>query len=395
MKKLLIVSSTLFLISILCLSKESFSQNVGIGTNTPTRAKLEVHGVAGVAGIGNTSAIFGADGFGISLQRNWPTIGFNQYNDGVSRFMAPGYAAIEYLDPSTGAMSIDMLGSGTANAPTGVASRALSIDNSGNVGIRTGTVSASLYVLKAGNFSGSAVFGGTNYNSHFHYSGTEDTYIRAGKPGANVYINDLPGGNILIGNGASYVGINTSTPICALEIRQAGLTGLLLTEPTQNNNHWEQVVGFYNGGPQSSLKMIYNGLLKGFFRPTDGEYIYLSDRRIKTNIRPLPSLLEKIMQLRPVTFELKYKNPDHRVSVGFIAQEVQKLFPEMVTVLSHTVAKEVTIPDFHSLNYHDFKIIAVKGIQEEQAIIQKQQAMLDEINNRLEIIEKKLSVKNK
>ena len=53
---------------------EVFSQNIGIGITNPTRAKLEV---SGVSGSGATSAIFGTDGTGISLQRNWPTIGFN------------------------------------------------------------------------------------------------------------------------------------------------------------------------------------------------------------------------------------------------------------------------------------------------------------------------------
>ena len=46
------------------------SGNVGIGTTTPTRAKLEVNGV-GFGGA--TSAIFGGDGTGISIQRNWTT----------------------------------------------------------------------------------------------------------------------------------------------------------------------------------------------------------------------------------------------------------------------------------------------------------------------------------
>ena len=36
------------------------AQNVGIGMNTPTRAKLELNGL-----VGNTTAIFGAEGNGI------------------------------------------------------------------------------------------------------------------------------------------------------------------------------------------------------------------------------------------------------------------------------------------------------------------------------------------
>ncbi len=390
MKRKLLLINFLFFITTVSLPGKLFCQNVGIGTTTPTRAKLVINGVGGT---GYTSGIFGGDSAGISVIPSWPIIGFNQYNDGFSKFMSNGYAAYQYIDPTSGILAIDMLGSGTANTNTLASITALTINNAGNVGFGTAPTNASLYLIKKQNFDGSAVFGGTDYNSHFHYSGTEDTYIRAGKAGGNVYINDQPGGSIIMGNGFSRVGINTGSPASSLEIRQAGLTGLLLAEPTENDNHWEQVVGFYNGGPETSFKFLYNGYLNGFFRPTDGEYVGASDRRIKKNIHPLPSLLEKILQLNPVTFELKYRNPGHNISYGFIAQEVQQLFPEMVSVSSYTVEKSVTIPDFHALNYNGFKMIAVKAVQEEQHMIEQQQHVQDDINKRLETIEKKLALK--
>ena len=82
-----------------------------------------------------------------------------------------------------------------------------------------------------------------------------------------------------------------------------------------------------------------------------------------------------------------------QVRSGFIAQEVQQLFPEMVSVSSYTVEKSVTIPDFHALNYNGFKMIAVKAVQEEQHMIEQQQHVQDDINKRLETIEKKLALK--
>ncbi|HSN60898.1 MAG TPA: hypothetical protein VLR49_08185, partial [Ferruginibacter sp.] len=131
MKKALI----LFISCLFCLTG-IYSQNLGVGTTTPTRARLEVHGVAGS---GNTSAIFGGDGNGISLQRNWPTIGFNQFRDdastGYGRYMATGYAAIQSLDPSSGIMGIDMLPYGGFNALIGASTRALSITQNGYLGL--------------------------------------------------------------------------------------------------------------------------------------------------------------------------------------------------------------------------------------------------------------------
>jgi hypothetical protein len=55
---------------ILCFPDCVFSQNMGIDTSTPTRAKFEVMGAADA-----TSGIFGGEISGTSLQRNGPGIG--------------------------------------------------------------------------------------------------------------------------------------------------------------------------------------------------------------------------------------------------------------------------------------------------------------------------------
>jgi hypothetical protein len=55
-----------------------------------------------------------------------------------------------------------------------------------------------IYTTKGTNFSGSAVFVGSVYASHFQYSTTEDTYIRGGKSTSNIYIGDV-NNNVLMG----------------------------------------------------------------------------------------------------------------------------------------------------------------------------------------------------
>jgi len=379
----------LFLFFFLAWSSTSklFSQTISIGTTLPARATLEVHGAGGT---GFTSGLFGGDGAGISLQRNWPSVGFNQYNDGVSRYLSNGFAANQFCNPSTGEFGIDMINSGNANAVTGLFTRALSFNTAGNIGMRTSATSASLYAIRGTNTSAAAIFAGTNYISAFSFSANEDTYINAGKSGSNVYINESSSGAIIVGSGSTMVGINTATPNATLQVNEVGQSGILLTEANQAAHHWEQSMESYGGGPQSAYAYYYDGQLKCYFRPTDGILIVASDRRIKTNITPMPPVLEKILQLKPLRYEMKYNNPDHRLSWGFLAQDVQKLFPKMVTVSSHQVKNGLTIPDFHALDYNDFKIIAVKGVQEEQLMIDKQQDLQDNISKRLDAIEKKL-----
>jgi polyhydroxyalkanoate synthesis regulator phasin len=54
-----------------------------------------------------------------------------------------------------------------------------------------------------------------------------------------------------------------------------------------------------------------------------------SDERLKQNILDLSGSLDKIMQLRGVTYNFK-SNPDSSPIAGFIAQEVQKVLPDLV-----------------------------------------------------------------
>lgn len=122
MKKYFRLFYFLFLVPILCVPENSFFQNVGIGIATPTRSKLEVNGA-----VDATSAIFGGESSGISLQRNWPGIGFNSYWNAGNRYIANGYGARHFLDPFNGYMYLDMFSVGTANALPPLTSRALTI----------------------------------------------------------------------------------------------------------------------------------------------------------------------------------------------------------------------------------------------------------------------------
>ena len=67
-------------------------------------------------------------------------------------------------------------------------------------------------------------------------------------------------------------------------------------------------------------------LIKYKNMPTGGA----SDQRLKENITPLGSTLEKILQLRPVMWRWKDDKNDSR-HLGFIAQDVEKILPELVS----------------------------------------------------------------
>jgi hypothetical protein len=57
-----------------------------------------------------------------------------------------------------------------------------------------------------------------------------------------------------------------------------------------------------------------------------------SDKRLKENIKPIESALDKVSKLQGVTFDWKKSDSilDIKEDVGFIAQDVQKVIPELV-----------------------------------------------------------------
>jgi hypothetical protein len=204
------------LIGCILMLNNSFSQNVGIGTTTPTLGKLEIQGAAGS---GTTVAAFGTDGAGLSIQKDvaGPIIGFNHYRDQTlansqGKYFANGYAAVLAQEKNNGKIKIDMYNFGSKDGFTSIGRRAFTINNNGNIGIREEALSdATFFSPKQNNFAGSAVFAGTTYSSYFHYNTLENTYIRGGIDNSKVILNDVPGGKVGIGKQAEAITNITST----------------------------------------------------------------------------------------------------------------------------------------------------------------------------------------
>ena len=81
------------------------SGNTGIGiptglTENPTLGRLVVRG-----SVGATVAVFDDNNTGISLQSNFPSVGFNEYYNAGSKFISTGYGGKLTLAPGTGDLS--------------------------------------------------------------------------------------------------------------------------------------------------------------------------------------------------------------------------------------------------------------------------------------------------
>ena len=89
--------------------------------------------------------------------------------------------------------------------------------------------------------------------------------------------------------------------------------------------------------------------------------------------------MDNILQLNPVTYEMKADNPFHARSIGFIAQEVEKVYPLLV--------KKDSLDKLMLLDYSLFGVLAIKGVQEQQQSLEKISQKMQEAEMLLKRIE--------
>ncbi|NOT77906.1 MAG: tail fiber domain-containing protein [Bacteriovoracaceae bacterium] len=73
--------------------------------------------------------------------------------------------------------------------------------------------------------------------------------------------------------------------------------------------------------------VVFNGSTTGKYTATG--WTHSSDKRLKHDINPLENSLEKILMLKGVEYKFN-KDPENKTQIGFIAQDVEPLFPEVV-----------------------------------------------------------------
>jgi len=93
---------------------------------------------------------------------------------------------------------------------------------------------------------------------------------------------------------------------------------------TFNTSFW-QVISLAGG----ALNVLYSS---GGGVQATGPYANVSDASLKENVQPLQNSLTKIAGLNGVTFSWK-SDPEHATQIGFIAQQVQPIVPEVVSTM--------------------------------------------------------------
>lgn len=201
---------------------------------------------------------------------------------------------------------------------------------------------------------------------------------------------------MLVINGAQKkVGVMTAVPLTDLHILHQsagpGASGLRFEILGTNDDSWT----FYTQNSDGKLSLYeaklnlgsYVGHLRGLFDDASGIYTPLSDGRMKKDVERAENVLEKIARLAVKRYRFTGDTNSTRKNYGLLAQEVEQLFPEIVSHVTTDDGK-----DTYTLNYAAFGVLAIKAIQERQHLIDAQQ---EEINALKQVVVQLSTAKTK
>jgi hypothetical protein len=132
------------------------------------------------------------------------------------------------------------------------------------------------------------------------------------------------------------------------------------------------LVGLGTGSNPLTEKLEVCGNIKASGSITGNQTCSSSDRRFKTDITPIDSSLSKVSKLQGVFYnwdrkKWPQKNFPEGKQVGLIAQEVEKVIPEVVNT-----DKE----GYKSLSYDKLTAVLIEAVKEQQKRIESQQVMI-------------------
>ncbi|MFZ9145964.1 MAG: tail fiber domain-containing protein [Sediminibacterium sp.] len=375
--------------------------NVGLGTATPTaRLNLVGGGMRMFAGFGNSTS---RPGLNTGTIGNYEIRGVGAgggstqvdgADDGFLRLSAGGGTN------SNTQSSIDLSGySNVADMSNNIVMRTAGTErfrltNIGCLGLGTSSPTVALHVQNGNVFSGSDDPSTNTIPSLYVYNtNTASTSAHAtslvrtagtgsGKPYYSLDVNGSFGYSIGINNPNNQMIINTTWNFNtvaannAITINRFGQSRVAI--PEQGGQIASDWPGGWGGG-LATYDFLAFGILANSFNTR-------SDRRLKNNIVELDtSSISKYLKLRPVTF---YWNPDKqrdtKLQYGFIAQEIESIFPEMVNIGTDSMQTK-------SVNYQALHALSLKVIQAQQAEIELLKKKQIEFEARLLRLEAKIN----
>ena len=131
----------------------------------------------------------------------------------------------------------------------------------------------------------------------------------------------------------------------------------------------------------------------GEIRATNNITAYFSDERLKENIKTIPSALSKLLSLRGVTYNSnklaeQYGYFDKKEQVGVIAQEVEKVLPQIVVPAPFDIEQDEdgneyskSGENYKTVQYDKLIPLLIEAIKEQQETIINLQKRIEDLEN--------------
>ena len=290
-----------------------------------------------------------------------------------SKPIVNSYMAFESIDQTAGGE--DGVIAFYTSSSGGSGTEKMRIDESGNVGIGATSSLQQLSVTSA--------------------SGTVAEFLGEGGPhGLRIYGNDGGFGAIgHVSSGAYDIAIGSGGDVRIGTTTQGAATVLTVSGTSSGGNGAAAITGTADNGPalnlrktstttDSSARFIQFAANSGSTAmggiggngASNAQFITLSDEREKENITPVVSVLDKVMNLNVVSFD--WIKHDEHIKAGFIAQNVEKYFPEYVVENVSNEGEEERKGTTGGMSA-GYIAVLTKAIQEQQTIIEDLKARIE------------------
>ena len=268
-------------------------------------------------------------------------------------------------------------------AITAGAAAQLKVLSNGNIGAGTAAPKEKFQIGDRWTFHN----GGTKYIGYNLYYGVNgDTRIDADYSSAlrmsssiGLYVYDTGNaGSTVTTKGSLVLNADGNTTINGQARINSGWVGLTLG--WSSDNYCPAIYTDYNnymwlGRPDRWINHLWT------YRITYQTMTQGSDLRLKENITRCPSVLPKIQQIQTYTYNYndtyfkdftpEQKQKAQRKEFGFIAQEFERIFPELVYAPD-------SLREYYEVNYIGMIPVLVEAIKEQQTQIEYLQAMVSE-----------------
>jgi hypothetical protein len=265
------------------------------------------------------------------------------------------------------------------------------LNSDGKLGIGTSSPGTSLHIENGSTFGTPAITSSPSisvYNTNNSSSTANSTVsVRtagtgSGKPYFSLDVNGAFGYSVGINNPTDQLIINASW-----DFNTAAANNAIIINRTGQTR---VAIPYYAGSYQNDWVSGWGGGLATYDISASGIYynvlVQRSDRRLKNRINEIGNeVIERYLNLRPINYFWNQDKPrDTNLQYGLIAQEVEKLFPEIVLTASDSMQTK-------SVNYQALHAISLKVIQAQQIEIDALKKKQLDIEQRLLKLEAKLN----